>query len=88
MVKKNITSFRSTIEWLSEQPDKVITVKKEVDPIYQISGLEKALEGYPGVRAAGNVLSNNKRKAKIFDVEDQKKLKFKFLLIWRNINGL
>ncbi len=89
MTKKDITSFRTTIEWLSEQPDEVITVKGQVDPVYQISGIEKALEGgpvlvfenikgYPGVRAAGNVLSKNERKARIFDVEDPRKLKFKF----------
>lgn len=89
MVKKNITSFRNTIEWLSGEPDEVITVKGEVDPVYQISGIEKALEGgpvlifenikgYPGIRAAGNVLSTNQRKSRIFGVEDPRKLKFKF----------
>lgn len=89
MAKKNITSFRNTIEWLSGQPGEVVTVTNEVDPVHQISGIEKSLEagpvlvfenikGYPGIRAAGNVLSTNERKAKIFGVDDPRKLKFKF----------
>lgn len=88
MAKKDITSLRTTLEWLKGQPGEVYAVKGEVDPVYQISGIEKAMEGgpvllfenikgYPGVRAVGNVLSTSERKARVFGVEDFKKIKFK-----------
>lgn len=88
MAKKDITSLRGTLEWLKDQPGEVFAVEKQVDPVYQISGIEKALEGgpvllfenikgYPGARAVGNVLSTGERKARIFGVEDFRKIKFK-----------
>jgi UbiD family decarboxylase len=89
MAEKDITSVRGTIEWLKERND-IIFVKKEVDPIYEIAGIIKALDdgpvllfenvkGYPGVRNIANLFSKWERVAKMFDVEDWRKLKFKVL---------
>ena len=60
------------------------------DPVCEVSGITKALEGsyavlfnnikgYPGVRNIANVLSRPDRIAKMFGVDDPKKLKFKCL---------
>lgn len=43
MAQKNITSIRSTIEYLKEQK-RLLTVTGEVDPICEVSGIQKALE--------------------------------------------
>lgn len=89
MAKKDISSMRSTLEFLKEE-NEVLTVKGEVDPTYEIAGIQKALEGgpallfenikgYPGVRNVGNVFATTDRIAKIFGVEDPKKMKFRCL---------
>lgn len=87
MFQKDITSMRGTIEFLKEQ-NMVLEVKGEVDPIYEIAGIQKAFEngpvllfkhikGYPNVLNVANVFSRTEIAAKIFDVADPKKLKFK-----------
>ena len=48
MVQKDITSMRSTIEFLKEQ-DEILVVDGEVDPIYEIAAIEKALENGPAI---------------------------------------
>ena len=89
MNRRDISSFRSTLEFLKQQGE-LLTVKGEVDPIYEISGIEKALEngpallfenikGYPDVRDAGNIMSREQRVADIFGVSEFKDLKFKFV---------
>jgi 4-hydroxy-3-polyprenylbenzoate decarboxylase len=94
MARKDISSMRSTIEFLEEEND-VLVVKGEVDPIYEIAGIEKAFEGgpvllfenikgYPGVRDVGNVFARMNTIAKIFDVEDPKKMKFRCLEAIKN----
>ncbi len=94
MAQKDITSMRSTIEFLKEQ-DEILVVDGEVDPIYEIAAIEKALEGgpailfenikgYPGVRDIGNVFSRDERTAKIFGVADHRKIKFACLEAIKN----
>jgi len=94
MTHKDITSLRSTIEWLKEQ-DEVLLVEGEVDPIYEIAGIQKALDngpallfenikGYPNARNIGNLFSTQERVAKIFDVADPRNVKFKCLEAKRN----
>jgi len=89
MAKKDITSIRGTIDFLKEQKELLI-INNEVDPIYEIAGIQKALEespallfenikGYPGVRNIGNIFSRLDRIAKILGVDDPKKVKFKCL---------
>lgn len=89
MTVKNMTSLRGMVEFL-ENEGELIRIKKEVDPIYEVSGIQMALEGgpailfenikgYPGARNIGNIFSTRSRAAMIFDVEDHRKLKFKCL---------
>ncbi|MFC2008209.1 UbiD family decarboxylase domain-containing protein [Chloroflexota bacterium] len=87
MGKKDITSIRGTIEFLREQGE-LLVIDKEVDPILEIAGIQKALEGglpilfenvkgYPGIRDVGNLIAREETAAKIFDVADHRKFKFK-----------
>ncbi len=89
METRNITSLRGTLDYL-QQTGQLLSVKNEVSPILEISGIEKALEngpallfenikGYPGVRDAGNIFSRADRVASIFGVESYKDVKFKCL---------
>ncbi|MBI4287682.1 MAG: UbiD family decarboxylase [Chloroflexi bacterium] len=89
MTRKDITSLRGTLDFLQREGE-VIHVEKEVDPVYEIAGILKALEGgpavifdrikgYPGARNVGNMFARMDRISKIFGVDDEKKLKFKFL---------
>lgn len=82
-------SFRSSLESLKNQGD-VISIEKEVDPIYQIASITKALDGsmpllfenikgYPKVRVASNLFSRRELFSRFFGVGDPKKLKFKYL---------
>ncbi len=45
-VKRDVTSLRSTIEWLRAEGD-LIETDKEVDPDLEITGLQKHLDGGP-----------------------------------------
>jgi UbiD family decarboxylase len=89
MIKKDISSMRSTIDYLKEK-EELITTTAEVDPVLEVSGIQKALEngpallfenikGYPGTGILGNVFSRKERVADLFDVADPKQLKIIFL---------
>jgi 4-hydroxy-3-polyprenylbenzoate decarboxylase len=89
MSTKDITSLRSALEYLDKEGE-LLRIKGEVDPIYEVSGIQMALEGgpailfenikgYPGVRNIGNLFARRDRSAKLFDVADHRKLKFKCL---------
>ena len=89
MTKKDITDIRGTIEFL-KQENEILAMKEPVDPIYEIAGIQVALDngpaflfenikGYSGVRSVGNVFSRIDRIAKLYDVADPKKLKFRCL---------
>ena len=56
----HLESIRSTIDFLKKH-GKLLVIKEEVDPVYEIAGIQKALDGshallfenikgYPGVR--------------------------------------
>ena len=75
---QKITDIRRTIEFLEERGE-LLVVKGEVDPIYEIAGIQKALEngpvllfenikGYPAVRDIGNIFSREERVAALFGV--------------------
>ena len=94
MTKKDISSIRGIIDSLEEEQE-LLRIEGEVDPIYEIAGIEKALEGsvallfenikgYPGVRSLGNLFSSEERAARLFDVADYKQLKVKCLEAMRN----
>jgi len=89
MSKKDVTSIRGTLEYL-ESKGQVIRVKQEVDPEYEIAGIQKALEGgpvlffenikgYPDINDIGNVFSKRENIADLYDIDDTKKIKFRFL---------
>ncbi len=93
-MKKDVTSLRGTLEFLQEQ-GLLLSVTKEVDPILEIAGIEKALDngpallfenikGYPGVRTVGNVVSREDAVSVMFDVANMKELRSKCLEAIKN----
>ncbi len=89
-----IISLRKALERSAEMGE-LLTLKKEIDPIYEISGMQKSLEGgpailfenikgYPGVRDAGNILARRERVAAFFGLTDFHQLKFKCLQAIKN----
>jgi UbiD family decarboxylase len=82
---KTITSMRDTFESFKEE---FIVIDRPVDPIYEIAGIQKALEGsyavlftnitgYPGTRSVGNLFGHPDMLAKIFGLSGPAELKFK-----------
>jgi UbiD family decarboxylase len=89
MKKKDVTSMRGALEYLDGKGE-VFHVKEEVDPIYEIAGIQKALDkgpilffekikGYPEFVDIGNFFSRREPLADLYDMDDPKKLKFKFV---------
>jgi len=89
MAKKDPTSIRGALDYLTKKKA-VVTVKEEVDPIYEIAGILKALEkgpillfenikGYPNFRNLGNLFGRREPIADLFDIDDPKKMKFRFV---------
>lgn len=89
MSNKDVTSVRGALEYL-ESKGYVVRVKEEVDPIYEISGIQKSLDkgpillfekikGYPNLMNMGNFFSRREPLADLYDVDDPKKLKLKFV---------
>lgn len=87
MAERTISSMR---DFIKSFQDEIIIIEKEVDPICEIAGIQRALEGsyavlfnnikgYPGVRDIGNVFGRSERMARVFNLDDPKKLKFKCL---------
>jgi len=90
MGTKDITDMRGTIEFLRQLDGELLVTKESVDPVYEVAGIQVAMEegpallfenmkGYPGMRSVGNLFSRRDRIARIFDVDDWKKLKWKCL---------
>jgi len=89
MSKKDATSMRGALEYFDSKGE-VIHVKEEVDPIYEIAGISSSLlkgpillfhniKGYPDFVDISNFFCRREIMADLFDVEDPKKLKFKFV---------
>ena len=87
MARKDITDIRGVVQFLKEEGD-IITVGAPVDPIYEIAGIQVALDDgpaflfenikrHPGVAGIGNVFSRIDRIAKMFDVDNPKNFKFR-----------
>ena len=80
-------NFRDAVAFLDARGE-LITVKGQVDTVYEISAVEKKLDngpaflfenikGYPGVRDCGNLFSRIENVAAMFGFNDHRKLKFK-----------
>lgn len=89
MVKKDITSLRSTLDHLSERAGQLMVTHAEVDPHLEMAGIQKALDagpailfenvkGYPGARLLTNLFASEERLSDIFGVEPHK---FKFMCV-------
>lgn len=89
MTTRDITSVRSALEFLKGEGE-LLSIPGEVDPIYEIAGIQKALEGgpallfetikgYPGIRDLGNLFATRERAARLLGIGDFKKIKFKCL---------
>jgi len=89
MGKKDVTTIRGALDYL-EGRGEVMHVKQEVDPVYEIAGIQKALDkgpvlffdkikGYPNVCDIGNLFSRRERVADLFDVGESNNVKFRFL---------
>jgi 4-hydroxy-3-polyprenylbenzoate decarboxylase len=86
--KKDVTSVRGALEYLDSKGE-VLHIKQEVDPIYEIAGIQKALDGGPAVLFenikgysnfynVGSILSRRERIADLYDEDDPVRLKFRF----------
>jgi 4-hydroxy-3-polyprenylbenzoate decarboxylase len=89
MDRKDVTDIRGTIEFL-KQENELLSLKGPVDPVYEVAGIQVALDngpaflfenikGYPGIRSIGNVFSRMDRISKLYGIADPKQLKFKCL---------
>ncbi len=89
VAKKDVTSVRSTIEWLKQEGE-LVSIKEEIDRDLEVVGVIKALDNgpallfenikdYPGVRTIANIFAREDRVARMFGVDDWRKLKFKVL---------
>ncbi|MDP2720029.1 MAG: UbiD family decarboxylase [Dehalococcoidia bacterium] len=94
MVHKELISLRNTIEFFKKN-NEILEIQKPVSPIYEISGLQMALEngpallfnnieGFPGVRDIANIFARRERVARLFGLDDHKKFKFKILEAMKN----
>ena len=88
MSKNKAVSVRDALEYLSSKKD-VKYIDNEVDPMYEIAGIQKALDkgpvlcfnnikGYPNFRNMGNFFSRRDRLADLFET-DPMNLKLKFM---------
>ena len=82
-------SLREAIDFLIQRGE-LMTVKGEVDPVYEISAIQKKLDngpaflfenlkGYPGVRDLGNLFSRRENLAAMFGINDHREFKHKCL---------
>ncbi|MDY7038182.1 MAG: UbiD family decarboxylase, partial [Thermodesulfobacteriota bacterium] len=94
MSERDISSLRSALKFINEQ-DELLIIKNEVDPIYEISGISKVLDGslgilfenikgFPEARCVCNLLGTRERMAIIFDIPSHKETKFQALRAIRN----
>lgn len=87
MAKKDVTSMRSALDWLKSE-GQLLEVNNEIDIIYEIAGVQAAMEGsppllfnnikgFPGRRDVGNVFSRMSNICRMFDVKSTKELRWK-----------
>src|SRR5712692_3297793 len=86
-MKKDISSLRSTLEYL-DAVGELVTTDVEVDPDLEVAAIQKhfdggaallfnKVKGYPNARICNNIFASAERIARLFDVDDARKLKHK-----------
>ena len=86
-MKKDISSLRSTLEYL-EAAGELVTTDVEVDPHLEVAAIQKRFDGgaallfnkvkgYPNARICNNIFASVERIARLLDVDDPRKLKHK-----------
>lgn len=94
MIQNQLVSLRNTVDFLKKNKE-ILEVQKPVSPIYEISGIQMALEngpallfnnidGFPGVRDIANIFARRERVAKLFGIDEHKNLKSKILEAMKN----
>ncbi len=89
MSAKDSCSMRDALNYL-EQKSHVLRIKEEVDPIYEIAAIQKSLDkgpvllfenikGYPNFLDVGNFFSRREILADLYEIDDPKELKFRFV---------
>ena len=74
-MSQNLSSMRKVIEW-AEKRGELLTIDKEIDPIYDLAGFIASMEGgpvllfnkikgYPGCRAISNLVATRRRLADV-----------------------
>src|SRR3989454_6711744 len=85
--KKDISSLRSTLEYLKENGE-LVSTDVEVDPHLEVAAIQKhfdggaallfnKVKGYPNARICNNIFASADRIARLLDVDDPRKLKQK-----------
>src|SRR6059036_2904442 len=85
--KKDISSLRSTLEYLKENGE-LVSTDVEVDPHLEVAAIQKhfdggapllweKVKGYPNARICNNIYATAERIARLFDVDAPRKFKFK-----------
>ena len=88
MLEKDITSLRSTLEYLKQEEGELLISDVEIDPCLEMTGIQKLMEagptllfenvkGYPNARLLTNLFASDKRVAKLLDLDSPKQIKFK-----------
>src|SRR3989441_10503077 len=86
-MKKDISSLRSTLEYL-EAAGELVSTDVEVDPHLEVAAIQKhfdggaallfnKVKGYPNARVCNNIFASAERIARLLDVDDPRKLKHK-----------
>ena len=86
-MKKDISSLRSTLEYL-EAAGELVSTDVEVDPHLEVAAIQKRFDGgavllfnkvkgYPNARVCNNIFASAERIARLLDVDDPRKLKHK-----------
>src|SRR5262244_3798598 len=86
-MKKDISSLRSTLEYL-EAAGEVVSTDVEIDPHLEVAAIQKhfdggaallfnKVKGYPNARICNNVFASAERIGRLFDVDEPRKLKHK-----------
>jgi 4-hydroxy-3-polyprenylbenzoate decarboxylase len=93
-MRKDITSLRSTLDYLTAAGE-LVTTDVEIDPHLEVAAVQKhfdggaallfnKVKGYPNARICNNIFASAERIATLFDCPDPRKLKHRVVEALRN----